>query len=348
MNNNYLQTIKENSLQKKDEEENYVIFLINNKKYAINIQNVIEIISIPLIEIPEKMPYATVGIFNYKGIMTKVIDLCPLLGFNTPMFSLNNKLIMLSNQKEIYSIITQDIIGINTIKKELIQSVPYSLDSSILNQVFKINDETVNVIDFNSLDKIIIENKDKENLINYSELFPIDEKTIHELKCRNNNQTIKETHSFNFNIIPQNQYVLFTLGNNNFYVELKYVKEFSSAMRIPLSSLPFVPDYIRGIVNVKGEFLVVVNLLYLLNRTNAEYKEPKNPKIIVIEGRNFNIALFVDDIKGIQNLNEIHPASYNNGTSEYIYSEFINENQLYSIINIEKIMDDERLYINIE
>ena len=51
MDNNYLKAI---DYFKQTNEEYYVVFLLNKIKYAINIQNVLEIINSPVLEIPEK------------------------------------------------------------------------------------------------------------------------------------------------------------------------------------------------------------------------------------------------------------------------------------------------------
>ena len=57
----------------------------------------------------------------------------------------------------------------------------------------------------------------------------------------------------------------------------------------------------------------------------------------------------VDDIKLIRNLKDIEYTDTNiSNSSPYITSEFMEGNELYSILNFEKIINDERIYINIK
>ena len=90
----------------------------------------------------------------------------------------------------------------------------------------------------------------------------------------------------------------------------------------------------------------MVDLKLFLNEENNS--TTKYNKIIIIEGKNYNLALLVDDIKYIKTLNDIRPSVFTDEFSKYIYYEFIEDNELYSILNIEKIINDERLYINID
>lgn len=349
MNNNY-PSVQSTDISRLSE-NNYIIFVIKDKKYALNIKNIVEVIGLIEVDTPEVMPIGIVGIFNYKGTMIKVIDLCPFLGFDTPPFDSENKLIIVSGSSCLYALNAQKIVNIENISDEDIQSVPYSVENSIIKSIFKINNETISVIDINVLDKVICDNNSPKSQINYSELFPKDEKSLNLLKIRNE-QTKKEHEifSFNFNLKMQNQYVLFTIADNNFYIDLKYVKEFASLSRIKIAKLPYVENYIRGMVNIKGDFLIVLDFLLFLNpkaKQNAS-QNLKNGKLIILEGKNFNIAIIADDIKCIMGLNDNYTSSYNNENSKYISSEFVEDNQLYSIINVEKVINDERLYINIE
>ena len=114
MNKNY-PTVKSDSITNTTE-NHYIIFSIQEKKYAINIMDVVEVINIPNIEIPETMPEGILGIFNYKGIITKVIDLCPFLGFAPKPFNINNQLIIMCINGNFIAIHTDYIINIEYIK----------------------------------------------------------------------------------------------------------------------------------------------------------------------------------------------------------------------------------------
>lgn len=343
MNKNYAITL---SSAINNSNEYFIIFMLKGKQYAINIQNVMEVINIPEIEIPSKAPESIIGMFNYNGLMIKAVDLCPYLGFEPSTFSINNQLIIAVVDGNCFAIHTEKIENIVQLDSQNIQSIPYDMDDSILKEVYKAESNSINIIDINIVNKLITENHTNKQNINYTDLFPTDEKSQQILKIRaQQNKSVQEVFSFPFNLNTVNQYILFTLDNHNYYLDLKFVKEFISIKRLNITKLPYTQDFIKGIINLKGDSLVVIDLKRFLNNDINSIHE--GSKLIIVEGKNFNIAFLVDEIKFIKNLKNIEKSKIFSTNSKYIFSEFMEEDKLYSILNFEKIINDERLYINI-
>ena len=289
MNNNYELT----SLSDIRNSNNYyIVFFINQNTYAINIQNVVEVINIPEIETPTVTPKSIIGMFNYNGQMIKAVDLCPLLGFETSEFSINNQLIIAMVEDQCFAIHTDKIQNILQLENENIQTMPFSVENSILDQVYKSKNNTINIININVLNKLISEPNQPEGKINYSELFPSDEKSKQILSIRaKENKIAQELFSFPFNLNTVNQFILFSLDNSNYYLDLKYVKEFTTLKRLNITKLPYTQDYIKGLINLKGDFLVVVDLEKFINENSTKTKDGN--KLIIVEGKDFNIAFNV-------------------------------------------------------
>ncbi len=327
----------------------YIIFELKDKKYAINIQNVVEVINIPQVEIPETTPEGIIGLFNYNGTMIKTVDLCPFLGFPTSEFSLNNRLIIACVNNEYFAVHTENIETITKFDEENLQDIPFSVENSLLKQIYKSENGSINIIDFNALVELISEKNNKRSKINYASLFPVDEKSTQILTLRAKNHTVpQEAFVFPSNTQTVKQFILFIMDNQNYFMDIKHVKEFISLKRVNITKLPYTSDYITGIVNVKGEFLVVFNLKKFLNHECTEKDNYKGCKLIVAEGRNFNVAFLVDDIKYIRSLKDVHKSKIYSSSNNYIYAEFMEDDKLYNILNFEEIINDERLYINIE
>lgn len=343
MNNNSLIAINSNI---QNETEHLIVFNIDSNQYAVNIKNVLEVINIPEIEIPSQTPKGIIGMFNYNEVMTSVIDICPFLGISTNKFSLNDKMIIVVYNENCFALRTGENINIISINPENLQSLPYSNEKSILKEIYRLNENTVNIIDIDSLNKLITEDNKEENTINYASLFPNDEKSKNVLKLRAISRiNQKEIFSFPVNINFENQHLLFTIDKHNYYLDLKYIKECISIKRLNITKLPYTQNYIKGIINSKGDFLVVIDLKCFLN--NEENNSNENSKLIITEGKNFNIAFLVDDIKYIRNLKNIGKDIMYSGNCKYISAEFTEDNELYSILNYEKIINDERIYIDI-
>lgn len=341
MNNNYQLTSSSETYS------NFIIFNLNEKEYAINLQNVIEVINIPKIEIPEQLPKGIIGIFNYNGIMIKILDLSPLLGFETTEFSITNQLIITSFDNQCVALRVDSIDNIAQFENSNIQEVPFNSDTSILGNIYKDGKSIINIIDISKVNKIIAQNSSQLGTVDYKKLFPTDEKSLQILELRAE-QSLRHQDMFTFplNINTNNQYILFTLDNQNYFLDLKHVKEFTSIKRLNITTLPYTKDYIKGIINLKGDFLIVIDLKRFLNNETSQLAE--GSKLIVVSGKNFNIALLVDDIKNIKNLtnNQIRNPEYT-GSSEYISNEFVEDGQLYNILNFDKFINDDKLYINI-
>ncbi len=347
MNNNFPIQTSANITTASNLHNNYIVFTIKEKQYAINIKNVLEIINIPEIEIAEKTPKGIIGMFNYNSLVIKAVDLCPFLGFETPSFSINNQMIIAVEGENCFAIHTEKIENVLQFEEEEIQKIPYDAENSILNAIYKNDGKTINIIDIKALNNIISQKQSVDNNVDYSALFPKDEKSLQILKLRSHQHKInQESFSFPVNVNSINQYVLFNLDNQSYYLDLKYVKELISTKRLNITKLPYTEDFITGIINIKGDFLLVLDLKKFLHNQSSTYNE--SSKLIITEGKNFNLALLVDDIKYIKTLKNITPDNtQTSAATNYIYSEIMEENELRSIINFEKIVNDERLYINI-
>lgn len=344
MNNNYSLPSLFNSQNNSD----FIVFTLSDKYYAVNINSIVEVIKLTKIEIPLSTPKSVVGMINYNGTFIKVVDLFNLLGFDTPQFSIDNHLIIIKHNDEFIALLVENILNITKLSPENIQQLPFSVNFSLISQVFKDLTYTINIIDTEQIFVSLNSNAFTQNEVNYTSLLPNDSNSVKILEYRHD--LIKEkTQSFSFPIAfeSNNKFILFVIDNQNYYLDLKYVKEFITINNLKITKLPYTQKCIRGIINMKGDFLVVVDLKCFLD--NSSQYSPKNGKFIIVQCQNFNIAFLVDDIKHITDLEINKILNVNSqSNSPYILCEFMENNELYSILNIERILNDEKLYINIK
>ncbi len=325
----------------------FIIFQLHQKLFALDINNIIEVINLPELEISSSAPEGIIGICNYKGIMIKVIDICALLKLPSEKFSINNPLIIVNNNGSCYAIYAQSVLSILSIDDNNIQPIPYNSESSIISFIHNNETQTINILDVNKIDSVTEKIDVNSDKVNYLELFSQDEKTKQILELRNQMQLENiPSYNFSFDSTLENQYIVFTLDNFNYCIDLKYIKELVSIKRFNIVKLPYTEDFIKGLINIRGEFLLIIDLKRFLSNNNQETTNAN--KLIIIEGKNFNLGLLADDIKYIKNIKNINVTPAVNLNSEYISSEFMDDGILNSILNVEKILNDERLYIDIE
>lgn len=96
-------------------------------------------------------------------------------------------------------------------------------------------------------------------------------------------------------IAPQEnllQLVTFVLGNDEFGVDILTVREIMHML--PITRVPNAPDFVEGVINLRGKILPIIDLRKRFGYPAREYD--KRTRIIVMEIRNKIIGLIVDAV----------------------------------------------------
>ena len=95
------------------------------------------------------------------------------------------------------------------------------------------------------------------------------------------------------------QVVEFVLGNEHFAIDLFDVKEVVEYTTI--TKLPNVPAYVRGIIDLRGEITMIIDLKQRLNITDESTKSLEASRIIVLDDRiaKSKIGILVDDVTSV-------------------------------------------------
>lgn len=86
------------------------------------------------------------------------------------------------------------------------------------------------------------------------------------------------------------QIVIFTLGNERFALDTKLVHGIEKMMSI--TKVPNAPYYVKGLINLRGSIITVVDLKTLLNKENTDEEE----NIIIVEINQEKIGLIVNKV----------------------------------------------------
>ena len=87
-------------------------------------------------------------------------------------------------------------------------------------------------------------------------------------------------------------YLIFTIHKSLFAIKNTNVQEIMHSAKI--HPLPFVPDYIEGMVNCRGVPYTVVNFLKLNHEENCEISEPA---VLVFRRKDDQFALHISGIE---------------------------------------------------
>lgn len=88
------------------------------------------------------------------------------------------------------------------------------------------------------------------------------------------------------------QFLIFSVGKEEFGVKIKDVTEIVSIQ--PVNVLPEVPKYIKGIINLRGKIIPVIDMRLRFKKKQIDYTD--RTCIIVIETRQILAGLIVDQV----------------------------------------------------
>ncbi|MBE6052840.1 MAG: chemotaxis protein CheW [Clostridium sartagoforme] len=130
------------------------------------------------------------------------------------------------------------------------------------------------------------------------------------------------------------QFVIFKLGDEHFAVETDKVLSINDMMTI--TKVPKAPNYIKGLINLRGSIKSLVDLNLLLNIKSDKIQN--NIIILKLDGEELGVT--VDEVEEVIDVDEhrIQKLETHN-TEAYIKGVIDLENRLLTVINIEKLLN---------
>ena len=134
------------------------------------------------------------------------------------------------------------------------------------------------------------------------------------------------------------QLVTFRLGNEWYGVKVSSVKE---VIRVPkITYLPSAPNYIAGIVSIRGNILSVTNLRRIFGLKEAAITDIS--RIVVAESDSFQTGFLADEAFEVIDVpvSKIEPplTTLESNKAQYIEGEFRDGERLIVILNAEKLI----------
>ncbi len=96
------------------------------------------------------------------------------------------------------------------------------------------------------------------------------------------------------------RFLTFDLEEEVFGIEIRFVKEIIGMQ--PVTKLPDVTDYIKGIINLRGRIIPLIDMRLKLKKPAAEYTD--RTCIIVVETTEVTIGLIVDNVSEVLSVGE--------------------------------------------
>lgn len=329
-----------------DNSENlYLYFLLGESKYAIQVQHVVEIIKLPALDYPQRLPNNFVGLLNYNNFTINVLDLRFYLDVKVSSYSQSSQLVVVKTDESIFALIVDKVEDIILFDYSKIKPSQISGDANIVDFLYNSENGTISVVNLNSLENYIKKGVDTVD-IDIPSLFPNDDESRYKFLQRNQALLDRFQMSQVSNIYSQDKFITFSMDESLYCINLNLVKEFLKNATI--TKIPCDLSYIAGVITLRGEFVTVIDLKNFLNsqsHSKIDTNECKN-QIIVVETPDFVIGFLVDEIYNIIDISEEQiDQSAHFHLSKYILSEVVIDEKVYSILNMKTLMGDERFYV---
>jgi|LGVF01.2.fsa_nt_gb purine-binding chemotaxis protein CheW len=96
------------------------------------------------------------------------------------------------------------------------------------------------------------------------------------------------------------RFLTFALGNEVYGIEIKYVTEIIGMQSI--TKVPEVPSYIKGIINLRGKIIPVLDVRIQFGKEPIEYND--RTCIVVIDIDDVSVGLIVDTVEEVLTIDD--------------------------------------------
>ncbi|HEY8348895.1 MAG TPA: chemotaxis protein CheW [Clostridia bacterium] len=139
------------------------------------------------------------------------------------------------------------------------------------------------------------------------------------------------------------RYLTFSLGNESYGIEVRYVTEIIGMQAI--TEVPELPEYVRGIINLRGKIIPVMDVRLRFKKEPKEYND--RTCVIVVDINEISIGLIVDTVSEVLTIPEqdiVEPPQMNKGFSNK-YIKHIGKvgNDVKLLLDCEKLLSEEEL-----
>ncbi|MDA8441727.1 MAG: chemotaxis protein CheW [Peptococcaceae bacterium] len=140
------------------------------------------------------------------------------------------------------------------------------------------------------------------------------------------------------------KYLTFNLGNEFYGIEIKFVTEIIGLQ--PITEVPELPDYIRGIINLRGKIIPVMDVRTRFKKPQLAYND--RTCVIVIDIAENSIGLIVDSVSEVLAIPEtdiVPPPEVSSGGNRYIKAIGKVENTVKLILDCDALINEEEVKI---
>lgn len=135
------------------------------------------------------------------------------------------------------------------------------------------------------------------------------------------------------------QYIVIRLGVEQYGIDIKYVDNIVRMQKI--TRVPKVADYIKGVINLRGEVIPVMSLRLKMDLPEDEFT--KATRIIILKLEQYGtIGIIVDEVKEVVTLinEEVEKVAYDSKEPNYIFGIGKQDGSLISLLDLNVVAQE--------
>ena len=156
---------------------------------------------------------------------------------------------------------------------------------------------------------------------------------------------LEENLEFENEDTQKGRYLTFTLGKEDYGIEIKYVTEIIGIQ--PITQVPELPDYLKGIINLRGKIIPVMDVRIRFKKEPLNYTD--RTCIIVIDINETSIGLIVDTVSEVASIDDqdiMPPPNYKTGfNNKYVKGIGKIGNEVKLLLDCGKILSEDETEI---
>ncbi len=141
----------------------------------------------------------------------------------------------------------------------------------------------------------------------------------------------------------KNKYLTFHLANEDYGIEICFVTEIIGIQAI--TQIPEMPDFIKGVINLRGKVIPVMDVRTRFRLPPREYDE--RTCIIVVDIDNTIVGLVVDEVSEVMDIPESQveppPKATGKKGSRFLQGLGKVENEVKIILNVSRLLYEDEL-----
>jgi purine-binding chemotaxis protein CheW len=141
----------------------------------------------------------------------------------------------------------------------------------------------------------------------------------------------------------KDKYLTFSLGKEFYGIDIKYVTEIIGLQ--PITEVPELPNYIKGIINLRGKIIPVLDVRLRFKKESKVYND--RTCVVVVDIQEVSVGLIVDSVSEVTTIPSedivAPPDVKKNNSNKYIKAIGKVGNEVKLLLDCHRLLNEEEI-----